>query len=115
MLSKKKNVRSRGEVRDNKESVLAECEKDKKANEVAKIASEAIPFKNQVEDFLLSEYFKNDEFLGMSCWDICSIYNTQRNSSNNESDGSEENRPITAIALMFLNQYSSLPRSIKRW
>ena len=115
MLSKKKNVRSRGETNDDEESALVECDKGKKANEVTKIASEAAPFENQVEDFLLSEYFKNDEFLGMSCWDICSKYNAQRNSSNNEVGGSLENRPITAIALMFLNQYSSLPRSIKKW
>ena len=66
---------------------------------------------SQVEEFLISEYFSRDEILDLGCWDICSSVESEPFISGGSCpDG---HRPITALALMLLNQYSSLPRSIK--
>ena len=112
MLSKKKIVHSRGTDEDNSDVIKVNRGIPMLKKEVG-IVQESSLCATQVEEFLLSEYFTKQEFLNLSCWDICSIHNTQRNSSNTVPDVSGGCRPITALALMFLSQYSSLPRSIK--
>ena len=67
----------------------------------------------QVEEFLISEYFSKDEILDLGCWDICSSVESEPFLSNTGGSYPNGHRPITALALMLLNQYSSLPRSIK--
>ena len=68
----------------------------------------------QVEEFLISEYFSKDEILDLGCWDICSSVESEQCISNTGGSCPDGHRPITALAIMLLNQYSSLPRSIKR-
>ena len=83
--------------------------KDSDNNQMArKVFSDAC----QVEEFLISEYFSRDEILDLGCWDTCSSVESEPFISVGSCPNGH--RPITALALMLLNQYSSLPRSIKR-
>ena len=85
--------------------------KDSDNNQMAiKVFSDAC----QVEEFLISEYFSKDEILDLGCWDICSSVENEPFLSNTGGSCLDGHRPITALAIMLLNQYSSLPRSIKR-
>ena len=112
MLSKNKILHGRGNLVDVANDTNVHLESTTLDKNV-ELTREGICAATQVEEFLLSEYFKNDEFLNLSCWDICSIYSGQQMSSKTDSNMSDGGRPITALALMFLSQYSSLPRTIK--
>ena len=123
MWSKHKIPKCRTSQNDNVANVKNEADKANDDNKVGKKVGgpgdgqqNANLNDKEVEDFLLSEYFAKDEFSGMSCWDICSLYNTHQRLSNldDKSEIHDTNSPITALALMFLSQYSSLPRPIKK-
>ena len=110
MLSKIKNVSSRREYESNSGNTQCDLENSKDRND-KKLFKKVFFDADQVEEFLTSEFFATEEFLGSGCWEKCSIYNNEQDYLKSIVNKPSGSRPITALALMLLGQYSSLPRS----
>ena len=111
MLSKMKVVHGRGEDELNPDNTLLVSENCNFKRDHSKVVKKVFFDTTQVEEFLSSEYFRKEEVWNLGCWDICSTHNSQEICS--KSNGSSGCRPITALALMLIGQFSSLPRSRK--
>ena len=110
MLSKIKNVSSRREYESNSGNTQCDLENSKDRND-KKLFKKEFFDAAQVEEFLTSEYFSTEEFLSLGCWENCSSNNIEKDSLKSIINKPAGSRPITALALMLLGQYSSLPRS----
>ena len=110
MLSKIKNVSRRREYESNTGNAQCDLENSQDRND-KKLFKKVFFDAAQVEDFLTSEYFTTEEFLSLGCWENCSVYSNERDSLKSIINKPAGSRPITALALMLLGQYSSLPRS----
>ena len=110
MLSKIKNVPTIRECESNTGNTQRVLEKSKDKNDVESFKKVFLDVA-QVEEFLTSEYFSTEECFTLGCWDNCSTYNNEQDSLKSSINRSAGTRPITALALMLLGQYSSLPRS----
>ena len=112
MLSKIKNVSSRREYESNSGNTQCDLENSKDRND-KKLLKKVFFDADQVEEFLTSEFFATEEFLGSGCWENCSVHTNDHDSLKSIINQPAGSRPITAIALMLLGQYSSLPRSFQ--
>ena len=111
MLSKIKIAHARGEDNENSDKTQIDSEISRLKCDSSKVVEKVYFDATQVEDFLTSEYFGKEEVFNLGCWDICSTQSSPETSSI--SNGPCRSRPITALALMLISQYSSLPRSMK--
>ena len=111
MLSKMKVIHRRGEDEGNSDITQLVSENSNYKRDHSKVMKKVFFDTTQVEEFLTSEYFRKEEVLNLGCWDICSADKSQEILS--KSNGSCGCRPITALALMLIAQYSSLPRPRK--
>ena len=109
MLSKMKVIHGRREDDANPNITQHALKNSNCKRDHSKVVKKVFFDTTQVEEFLASEYFRKEEILNLGCWDICSDHSSQEiRAKSNVSTGC---RPITALALMLIGQYSSLPRS----
>ena len=112
MLSKIKNVSSRREYESNSGNTQCDLENSKDRND-KRLFKKVFFDADQVEEFLTSEFFATEEFLSSGCWENCSVHTNEHDSLKSIINKPAGSSPITAIALMLLGQYSSLPRSFQ--
>ena len=106
-----KIAHARGENNENSDKTKIVSEISRLKCDSPKVIEKVYFDSTQVEEFLTSEYFGKEEVLNLGCWDICSTHSSPQTSCT--SNGPCRSRPITALALMLISQYSSLPRSMK--